>query len=266
MKEKGGGILHLRSQNLAILARLAKIMKLGKKQSLGTIKKQDGTYTNNPAESLEALLDFHFPDRDDNIEAHNIPRNVINNTSLDILENIHKESVKAANCSFKPYKSPGCDGTYPVLLQKGIGSLGEILVKLYKKSIIKGVIPSTWMKLRIAFIPKPGKSDACSPKSFRPITLSSFLLKGLEKIIEQHLNRNFFNRENFFHKNLFSYQEGISTEDALHNIVYRIEKAFEYKQIAVVVFLDIEAAFNSFFFTLKDLFTQKKVKCMVMII
>ena len=161
------------------------------------------------------------------------------------MENIHEESVKAAICSFKPYKSPGRDGIYPVLLQKGINSLKKILVTLYRKSITEGVIPSSWMKSRIAFIPKPGKSDACSPKSFRPITLSSFLLKGLEKIIEQHLNRNFFNKENFFHKNLYSYQEGISTEDALHNIVYRIEKAFEYKQIAVVVFLDIEAAFNT---------------------
>ena len=54
--------------SLAISARLAKVMKLGKKQSLGTIKKQDGSYTNNPEESLEALLNFHFPDRNDNIE------------------------------------------------------------------------------------------------------------------------------------------------------------------------------------------------------
>ena len=120
--------------------------------------------------------------------------------SLEILENIHEESVKAAICSFKPYKSPGRDGIYPVLLQKGINSLKKILVTLYRKSITEGVIPSSWMKSRIAFIPKPGKSDACSPKSFRPITLSSFLLKGLKKSLNNTLTKTSSIRKTFFIK------------------------------------------------------------------
>lgn len=47
------------------------------------------------------------------------------------------------------------------------------------------------------------------------------------------------------HRNLYSYREKISTEDALHNLVHKIEKALENKQVAIVLFLDIDAAFSS---------------------
>ena len=37
----------------------------------------------------------------------------------------------------------------------------------------------------VIFIPKPGKEDYSSPKSYRPITLTSFVLKGLERIMPE---------------------------------------------------------------------------------
>ena len=43
-------------------ARLHKILKQGKKENIGTIKKKDGKYTDNLEETLKILLDTHFPD------------------------------------------------------------------------------------------------------------------------------------------------------------------------------------------------------------
>ena len=37
----------------------------------------------------------------------------------------------------------------------------------------------------------------------------------------------------------------MSTEDALHNLINKVEKALEHKELAVVLFLDIDAAFSS---------------------
>lgn len=52
-------------------------------------------------------------------------------------------------------------------------------------------------------------------------------------------------KNNYFHRHLYSYQEGVSTEDPLHNLVHRIEKALENKQVVIILFLDIASAFNN---------------------
>ena len=47
-----------------------------------------------------------------------------------------------------------------------------------------------WTKARVVFIPKPGKENYKKSKSFRPITLSNYLLKGLEKLIVWKVEEN----------------------------------------------------------------------------
>ena len=42
-----------------------------------------------------------------------------------------------------------------------------------------------------------------------------------------------------------SLSSSIGTEEALHNLIYRIEKALEKNEYAIVVFLDINGAFNN---------------------
>jgi len=85
------------------------------------------------------------------------------------------------------YKSPGQDGIYPVLLQKGLQLLLYPLCKIYRASISLGYIPKIWREARVAFLPKPGKDDYTNAKAHRPICLTSFLLKGLEKLVDRYL-------------------------------------------------------------------------------
>jgi len=47
------------------------------------------------------------------------------------------------------------------------------------------------------------------------------------------------------HKNIYSYRESISTEDALHNLIHKIEKALANNDTVIVLFLDMDAAFSS---------------------
>jgi len=74
--------------------------------------------------------------------------------------------------------------------KKGLNHIDKKLVKIYKESLRTGKIPGSWLETKVVFIPKPGKADYCDPKSFRPISLSSFLLKGLERLIFWHINKN----------------------------------------------------------------------------
>ena len=88
-----------------------------------------------------------------------------------------------------------------------------------------GTIPGAWLETKVVFIPKPGKTDYCDPKSYRPISLSSFPLKGLEILIFWHINNT-------------------TLKTNPHNLVYKIEKALEHEEVAVVLFLDIDANFQ----------------------
>ena len=95
--------------------------------------------------------------------------------------------VKWAVSDFASFTSPGIDGIYPVVLQKGIDIIIERLVRLLQASIALGYIPTQWRTARVVFVPKPGHNDYTQPKSFRPISLMSFLLKTTERLIHRHI-------------------------------------------------------------------------------
>ena len=230
--------------NLDDVAKLHKFMIMGRKQEIGTIKDKHGNYTTTPKETLFVMLDYHFPKRDKNNEIPLMDIGVQEDQHELVDKIVTEEAIKASFESFLPHKSPGTDNIAPILIQKGIELLKKPLASLYKKSLIKEKCPKRWLESRATFIPKVGKGDAENPKSFRGINLSSFLLKGLERLISWHLQKTTM-REKPLHKNVFSYRESVSTEDALHNLVSKIEKTFDKGKIAVVLFLDISSAFNN---------------------
>jgi hypothetical protein len=94
--------------------------------------------------------------------------------------------LKLATFSFQPYKSPGMDRIIPIMLQQGFELLVGKLLILLRASLALGYIPMSWRHTRVVFIPKPGKS-LTQAKSLRPISLMSFILKVLEKLIHTHI-------------------------------------------------------------------------------
>ena len=224
-------------------ARVHKLLKMGKREDIGSLKKDNGEFTTTPKETLETLLNTHFPDDPNNHQNSTTHEKHSGNGKLDIDKVINRESVKAALLSFKPYKSPGMDGIFPVLLQQGMEYLLDLIVEIYRDCLKKGTTPDKWLETKISFIPKPGKQCYFDPKDLRPISLFSFLLKGLERCIHWYLNDTHLKDK--FSKNIYSYREGIGTEDALHSLVFKIEKALEKGEHALVLFLDLSAAFSS---------------------
>jgi hypothetical protein len=95
----------------------------------------------------------------------------------------------------------------------------------------------------VTFIPKPEKLDYTEAKAYRPISLSSFMLKTMEKLVDRHV-RDGTLKIHPLHRNQHVYHIGKSTETALHNVVTRIEYAIKHKDIALGAFLDIEGAFH----------------------
>jgi len=100
-----------------------------------------------------------------------------------------------------------------------------------------------WRKATVTFILKPGKPSYTEAKAYRPICLSSFLLKTLERLIDRHIRDDVLGR-NPLHINQHAYQSGKSTDTALNSVVSTIEKALQTQEIALGDFLDIEGAFD----------------------
>jgi hypothetical protein len=135
------------------------------------------------------------------------------------------------------------DGIMPIMLQQGFEPLAGKLLMLLRASLALGYIPMSWRHTRVVFVPKPGK-PFIQAKSLRAISLMSFILKTLEKLLDRHI-RGVVLVENPFHQNQFGYRAGMSTETALFQIVQRLEKCLEHKEIALGAFLDIEGAFDN---------------------
>ena len=96
----------------------------------------------------------------------------------------------------------------------------------------------------MTFIPKLGKANYTEVKVYRPISLSSFILKMIEKLVDRHI-RDEILRLRPLHQYQFAYQPGKSTETALHHVITHTEEAVENWEITFGVFLDIEGPFDS---------------------
>ena len=92
------------------------------------------------------------------------------------------EKMERAINKFLLFKTPGPDCIYPVLLQKGWNSIGNIYHTIFEMCLkYSYFVSKVWKEGTDIFIPKPGKENYHEVKSFRMITLTSFQLKWLER-------------------------------------------------------------------------------------
>ena len=161
----------------------------------------------------------------------------------DVLAIVSTERITWTVESFDPYKTPGPDGIHPVPLQKALPRLLPWLLEIFTKSLQIGHIPGKWRNVRVTFIPKAGKASHTVAKDYRTVSLSSFLLKCLERLVDTFIRENL--PPELISKDQHAYLKGKSTETALHEVVGTIEKGLEDKEFTLATFLDIEGAFNN---------------------
>ena len=92
--------------------------------------------------------------------------------------------VEWAIDSLIPYKRLGMDRIFPAILQEGLEILILYLVRIFRACQVTGYVPALWRQAKVVFIPKPGRSSYCGPRDFRPISLTSFLLKTMERLVD----------------------------------------------------------------------------------
>jgi len=135
--------------------------------------------------------------------------------------------------------APGRDGITAGLLRKAWPTLRDTITHLFGRCLQDRIFPDCWKTAKLVTIPKPGKTDADSVKSFRPIIIP-VMGKALETLIIQNIVKE---------TNLDSCAEqhgfiaGKSTVSAITSIFERID-ASKFRHV-FGTFLDITGAFDN---------------------
>ena len=194
---------------------------------------------------MDLLKHTHFPAATNTMHVtYNNRRNYLTAKLEDKYNDwINTDLIKLALAGFEKKKSPGPDGIKPLVFEHLPNGFLKALTLAYKGAIHLGYTPKRWKETKVIYIAKPGKDDYSQPKSFRPISLSNYLLKGLERLVVWNMDKALIDHP--IHHKQHGFLTGKATESAISNTTNYIEKHIMQRKHCVGVFLDISSAFDS---------------------
>ena len=136
------------------------------------LEKPDGTSTNPGQETLEYLMQTHFPSINPPIQVEHKDTKIITATiNSTEIEGFELDKLEEVIQTFKNKKVAGRDKLQPFVLKELPRNKLEELLFIYKTMILLECTPSQWTKSKIIWIPKLGKDTYKVFKSWRPISL-----------------------------------------------------------------------------------------------
>ena len=160
---------------------------------------------------------------------------------IDGLDVSEEQVLKILN-GLQTSKSPGPDGIHPAIIKPIADIIVTPICKLYQMSLDQGVLPVDWKTAAVIARHKGGnKADV---KNYRPISLTSILCKGLEKIVKSHVVKHLEE----YHLMSKTQHGFVKQRSCLTNLLCFLEevtsKLDEGKKIEVC-YLDFSKAFDS---------------------
>ncbi|TWW64024.1 putative RNA-directed DNA polymerase from transposon BS [Takifugu flavidus] len=139
----------------------------------------------------------------------------------------------------------------PRLLQTCAAELGEPLQRVFNLSLELGKVPTLWKTSCI--IPVPKKNRPSELNDFRPVALTSHLMKTLERLFLNLLRPQVQHAEDSLQ---FAYRDKVGVEDAIIYLLHRVHSHLDKGSgTARILFLDFSSAFN----TIQPLVLQDKL-------
>ena len=211
------------------------------KVSVGPLINDAKKLVNDPQEMAEILSEqyssvFSSP-KDEDIPQTN------NASHIPCLTNVtfsDSELAEAMN-DLSSNAAPGSDGFPAILLKKCCAALSSPLAKIWRSSLETGQIPAICKSAIITPVHK-GNSRAI-PKNYRPIALTSHLIKVFEKVLRKHIV-NFMTTNTLFNKSQHGFRSGRSCLSQLLNHFDKITTELEKGNGVDVIYLDFAKAFD----------------------
>ena len=189
------------------------------KTNIGPLLTNDNTLSDDPKVISELLLDQYNSVLSMPLATHNtisdpalffnpVPQtNCLSTISMN--EEMIVDVIKELS-----YNSAAGPDSVPVALRKNASAeLAKPLNILFNHSINMGHVPSAWKEA--AVVPFYIGRDRSLAKNYRPISLTSTIMKVLERIIRKQLV-DFLSDHNYFNPNQHGFRHGRSCLSALH--------------------------------------------------
>ena len=225
-----------------------------KPQVIGPLKDSNGKLVSDPQEMCEIINSEY--DKNFNKNKHTTEVSLDNASSESTINisdlfsdeapfteiEITEDDLINAIKSTKINSAPGSDGVPPILLHKCAQSLVKPLKLIFKKSLENGDIPEIWKEAIITPIYKR-KGDKSDPSQYRPISLTSQIIKLLERILRVYIIQ-YMEINNNFPDSQHGFRSGRSTVSQLLQQYDRILEALEKNANIDIIMLDYSKAFN----------------------
>ena len=144
----------------------------------------------------------------------------------------------------KKNKSPGPDEVYTEMLQNAGEEFMKAVLRLFKMSWSTTRVPVKWKEAEVKFLRKNGKKSYHDPGSYRPISLTSYLCKCLERIVTSRLY-GYVEHFKLQDKEQEGFRKFRGTQDALLRLTQDIHNGFNKNEHTAALFIDIEKAYDS---------------------
>ena len=159
-------------------------------------------------------------------------------------QRITMRELKRAIAKMKSKGAPGVDDIPPQFL-KAMGEQAlDWLLEIFNNSFYSAVCPQVWRTATIIPLLKSGKPPS-ELASYRPVSLTSCVVKALERILADRLY-HLAETNNWFSPLQADFQKNHCCEDQITRIVQAIENGFQSKpmQRSVLVLLDYSKAYD----------------------
>ena len=127
------------------------------------------------------------------------------------------------------------------LLKECSGELAEVIRIIFNWSVRECRVPKEYKKASVTPLPK--KSSVKTLNDYRPIAITSWVIKVFEGLILRELKSHISNGSD---EHQFAYRNNRGVEDAVATLNHTILQHLENKNTyARVLFLDFSSAFNT---------------------
>ena len=202
----------------------------------------DGTITHDPKQKAEILKNqfesVFVPPSEEELQVTQTPQ--VSQTLLEDIMFTEDDIVKKIK-EVRNTAAAGIDDIPAILLKKCADTLKTPLYKLWRDSLDHGEIANSHKKGIITPIYK-GESRG-NPKNYRPVSLTSHLIKIFEKIIGNKL-MEFLEKNEKLNKNQHGFRCGRSCLSQLIEHQNRVLEGLENNEDVEVVYLDFAKAFD----------------------
>uniref|UniRef100_A0A8D9BS75 Reverse transcriptase n=1 Tax=Cacopsylla melanoneura TaxID=428564 RepID=A0A8D9BS75_9HEMI len=151
------------------------------------LKDNNGSLISDPhlvAEMFSLCFKNAFVDEPMDVEIPIPDINLRNRSTLTSIE-FNEDKVYQELTKLKDGGSPGGDGAHPYILKKCAGQLCGPLSKIMSQSLNLGVVPKSWKEA--ISIPIFKKGNRLDPNNYRMVSITSTLLKVMEKIVSKEI-------------------------------------------------------------------------------